>query len=634
MSVIANPPFPSYFDTDGTPLENGYLYFGASGQNPETNPIVVYWDSAYTQPAAQPIRTSGGFAWRDGSPANVYVSTDFSMTVRDKNKRLVYSKLVSDAQTSGSVNLQFSRQSITATASQTVFSLSTSYTPGNNSLAVYRNGVLLTIVTDYTETSSTIVTLISGATAGQVFTFVIANPINPSSLGAAAVAYLPAGAGAIATDVQTALRRFTSAKDFGVIGNGIADDTAAIQNAVTAVCGAGGHLRLPAGSYKISAPITLPNTSFKISGEGPTATAISETSGNIRLFDFSSCNGPLKVVENIAFNGPTPGTASGTGIYGASSNGLMIRGCWFAGLINGIDKPNTSSFINLLDCVFEYNTTGINFADGVECIVSNTTFYRNTTDFYASGDLETFVMATSSHIETVSYGIRLVGASRGRFANITARKDAGTATPDIVRLEGASQYNNFDGVTSKAFGRVLVAMASGATAKYNRLMNLRATGPISAGVEIGSGNTDNVFLNYFLDGQVNSIVEAAGNNIYRSGTVNNATSAGILLSSADNCEFAGLTMAGNSVDWQTSGSVSTVWLDDVDTTMVGLTPTRFGSRRAGIYGRTFYGTAVPGSLAYLKGDRVVNVNPSVGSPKAWICTVAGTPGTWVSEGNL
>lgn len=38
--------------------------------------------------------------------------------------------------------------------------------------------------------------------------------------------------------------------------------------------------------------------------------------------------------------------------------------------------------------------------------------------------------------------------------------------------------------------------------------------------------------------------------------------------------------------------------------------------------------------AWRKGDRAVNSNASVGSPKAWVCTVAGTPGTWVSEGNL
>jgi len=34
------------------------------------------------------------------------------------------------------------------------------------------------------------------------------------------------------------------------------------------------------------------------------------------------------------------------------------------------------------------------------------------------------------------------------------------------------------------------------------------------------------------------------------------------------------------------------------------------------------------------GDRFLKSNPAVGSPKAWICTVAGSPGTWVSEGNL
>jgi len=38
--------------------------------------------------------------------------------------------------------------------------------------------------------------------------------------------------------------------------------------------------------------------------------------------------------------------------------------------------------------------------------------------------------------------------------------------------------------------------------------------------------------------------------------------------------------------------------------------------------------------AWQVGDRVVNSAPTVGQPKAWVCTVAGSPGTWVSEGNL
>lgn len=34
------------------------------------------------------------------------------------------------------------------------------------------------------------------------------------------------------------------------------------------------------------------------------------------------------------------------------------------------------------------------------------------------------------------------------------------------------------------------------------------------------------------------------------------------------------------------------------------------------------------------GDRTIQFIPTVGQPKSWICTVAGAPGTWASEGNL
>lgn len=88
-------PLPQYLDTDGKPLNGGYVYFGISGQNPETSPIAVYWDLAATQPAAQPLRTSGGYIMRNGTPARVYVAGDHSVTVRDKKGRQVYSALYS-----------------------------------------------------------------------------------------------------------------------------------------------------------------------------------------------------------------------------------------------------------------------------------------------------------------------------------------------------------------------------------------------------------------------------------------------------------------------------------------------------------------------------------------------------------
>jgi len=43
--------------------------------------------------------------------------------------------------------------------------------------------------------------------------------------------------------------------------------------------------------------------------------------------------------------------------------------------------------------------------------------------------------------------------------------------------------------------------------------------------------------------------------------------------------------------------------------------------------------AAPTVGSWSVGDRAIRI-PAVGSPKAWSCTVAGSPGTWVSEGNL
>lgn len=48
-----------------------------------------------------------------------------------------------------------------------------------------------------------------------------------------------------------------------------------------------------------------------------------------------------------------------------------------------------------------------------------------------------------------------------------------------------------------------------------------------------------------------------------------------------------------------------------------------------------YGSAAPSGSGYWNvGDRVIQSVPVVGNPTGWRCTVAGNPGTWVSEGNL
>lgn len=87
-------PLPQFFDLDGSPLDAGYIYIGTAGSNAETSPVALFWDLDGTQPAAQPLRTVAGYVARAGKAALVFVSTlNYSLTVRDRNGRLIYSTL-------------------------------------------------------------------------------------------------------------------------------------------------------------------------------------------------------------------------------------------------------------------------------------------------------------------------------------------------------------------------------------------------------------------------------------------------------------------------------------------------------------------------------------------------------------
>lgn len=91
MSALSiQPTYPIFTETDGQPLENGYIWIGAVNLNPIVNPIAAFFDAALTIPAVQPIRTSGGYPVYQGTPARLYVNSDYSIQVQNKNGSLIY----------------------------------------------------------------------------------------------------------------------------------------------------------------------------------------------------------------------------------------------------------------------------------------------------------------------------------------------------------------------------------------------------------------------------------------------------------------------------------------------------------------------------------------------------------------
>jgi hypothetical protein len=92
MSALSiQVPFPVFQDRDGQPLDNGYVWLGVANLNPQTNPVVAYFDAALTIVAAQPLRTLNGYISNSGTPAQVYVDgTNFSILVQDSKGSMIY----------------------------------------------------------------------------------------------------------------------------------------------------------------------------------------------------------------------------------------------------------------------------------------------------------------------------------------------------------------------------------------------------------------------------------------------------------------------------------------------------------------------------------------------------------------
>ena len=97
-ALSIQPPFPIFTDIDGQPLEDGFILIGAANLDPQGNPIAVYWDEALLVPATQPIRTLAGYPSRSGTPARLYVNSDYSIRVLNKNGSVLYSSPVATEQ--------------------------------------------------------------------------------------------------------------------------------------------------------------------------------------------------------------------------------------------------------------------------------------------------------------------------------------------------------------------------------------------------------------------------------------------------------------------------------------------------------------------------------------------------------
>ena len=248
------PPYPIFTDKNGDPLDNGYLYFGVAGLNPETNPIQVYYDINLTQPAAQPLRTSNGYVMRNGSPALIYANAQFSVTVRDKNSQLViYSPVgfgvAPGSAASGGSSLGY--DDFVGDGVMTIYTISSTVV-SNSAVDVFIDGVYQS--KDNYTASGTTVTFSTAPPFLSAIEIVAYGVNNVGSINAVNTVFNAGIGGSINRTAQSKMAEVPSVLDFGAVGDGVTDDTAAFNAAWAATDPQAVYV--PAASYAITGTVT------------------------------------------------------------------------------------------------------------------------------------------------------------------------------------------------------------------------------------------------------------------------------------------------------------------------------------------------------------------------------------------
>jgi hypothetical protein len=318
----------------------------------------------------------------------------------------------------------------TATAGQTTFSGGGDY---GGTLAysasretVYVNGALQQRNVDYTADNGTSIVFTPALVLGDVVdVHCVNNAAGITTDQASGVYWTQSGTGAVTRTVDAKLKDVVSVKDFGAVGNGVADDTAAIQAAIDALP-AGGQLSGVSGSTYIVTSLLL------------------KSNMTLRDINLKTKTGSTDFVAPVTIDGRTTAKANITlvnvNIDGNRQNQTLILSPSEDGGRHGFRVLGNVSKLSLIRCSANYCA-----GDGIEIFSAEA---KPATDNYDTLCVQDVLVDSCTFNWNRRHGITGDSINRGRFHNITAQhngKDLNTSDPLTHGNRGARFGGNLYG---------------------------------------------------------------------------------------------------------------------------------------------------------------------------------------------